>query len=199
MADRGRIQKSFLGEAATRIIRALNLDGLVTPDYEPGEKIQPVIIVANGLEAGMSDRRGRRWVAATIIAGGGATHSCGIKVGEDTVLTAIQLTSTDAAGSEYRGFLAGPNDADPFAMATAGAIWVDRAVVGTEAAPVGIGQVTPQVVAGGGNLFRHTSQANANPFSNYLPEPVMLFAGSKVWVSSSGIADMRVVFWGRTF
>lgn len=60
----GSLVRSFLGEAALRIQRLLELDAAVSPRFEAGEKIQPVIILGDGDRPGMGGVRGRRFSAA---------------------------------------------------------------------------------------------------------------------------------------
>ena len=194
MAD---LQRSYLGEAAQRLINALGVDGLVDPRYKAGEAILPVILVADATGPGMGSRRGRKWSAGLVQAGGGATQSLALRANADVVVERIQIVTTSAAGTEWRLFYLGPADADPILIATQNVLFLDRAQTGVEFAPLLTGAVTPQVIPATGSIWRTTS--STNQLQEVRITPFMMVAGSKLLFSQSGIADSRVNFFGRMF
>lgn len=60
----GRMQRGFLGEAALRLARLLELDGLVSPGFDTGESITPVVLVGDATDPGMGSLRNRRFMVA---------------------------------------------------------------------------------------------------------------------------------------
>ena len=94
-----RIDRPFLGDAAIRINRALDISGLISPQFEPGEKILPVVVVDDLQRAGLGAQRGRRFMAFRQgIAGTGPWFTApAVSVGQlvvERVLLAVDVAGT---------------------------------------------------------------------------------------------------------
>lgn len=140
-------QNSFLGEAAQRVQRALDLDGVVSPNFDGGTLIQPIILVGNGMDPGMSDRRNRRWMCRLF--GGGGGTDCFLRLAGETqpqpapIIVDSMVISTAAAAAavvdiriRFGMTTAGTNES-ALLDRTGGAIETVPGIVGGSVAPVG--------------------------------------------------------------
>lgn len=185
-----RIQQSFLGEAAQRLARALGLDGLISPQFDSQERIIPVALVADGTVPGSGDHRGRRWAGGTILAGGAQAPRQAFKATEDVVITALQFSS-QTAGECTISYL-GADEVEPWAIATQGPIFLDRARSAGEFAPVLSGGDAAGVAFGGRIIWRSTILINT-PYV-VLITPFLLTAGAKICLTAAvtATADFNI-------
>jgi len=120
-------QSGYLGGAPARLQATLDLDGIV--GLKVDDTIQPVALVANGLEAGASPGKNRRW-AFTIGTGVMATGTCLIVQAQVAILVdvcAVTPDTTVGASTVQPGSYA-PGEALPGGLVPANAAgrFVDR-------------------------------------------------------------------------
>jgi len=88
------MQRGFLGEAALRLARLLELDGLISPAFDTGQELTPVVLVGDATEPGMGSIRNRRWMANLR---GGAGVQPALRVATDAapvILDTLVLSSS---------------------------------------------------------------------------------------------------------
>jgi len=186
--------RAYFSDLATRLQRYLGLESQVPVDFTPN--CVPVVLTGDLTLPGFGTQFGRRFAVGKVVAGGGAVHSIGFKAQADLLIEGLQIVATDAAGSELIVRYTGPDVvADPIVIATADAFFVDRAV-STDLAPVLTGAATG-AAATGNILWRGSNLANTLYAVGIVP--FLMVRGSRIHVTSSGIADMRVNLYGRLF
>lgn len=191
----GRIQHSFLGEAATRLIRGLAVDGDVSPDFESGARIVPVALVSDLTIPGMGDRRGRRFAGGAIQAGGANAPQLGIIATRDVVITSLQASAQTAGEWSVRVF--GPADVPTFAIATLATPFLDRIQSGTEFAPVFSGSDATGAALFGTICWRNTILINT-PYTIGIT-PFCLAAGSGIYFRAAVTATADFNWAGYEF
>lgn len=92
------LERSFLGEAATRIGRLLGLGGMLTPKFNEGEGIAPILLLGDGTEPGYGDRSGRRWAIGGVAAGAGVGAYIGIEATSEIIVEGVGFSTNTAAG-----------------------------------------------------------------------------------------------------
>jgi len=96
MTGPGRMQRGFLGEAALRLSRLLQLDGLVTPQFDTGERITPVVLVGDATIPGMGATRGRRFMV-NLRAGAGANAALRMAADAEPIILEQLVFASSAA------------------------------------------------------------------------------------------------------
>lgn len=204
MADRQQdeLERSFLGDAASRISRLLSLGGPLTPLFNRRERITPVVLVGDGTEPGMAEARGLQFAGSINVAGGGAqVPIVGFRFQVEAWVDAILYRSNTAA---TEGSLRWAPSADAAAvtlsaLAQTALGLVDRNQV-LQAAPVtsfGSNATAPPT-----GLILHRIIPAANVDQNYLlnDRPFFVPAGSVLWFTHNVIAaTVTATIRGRTF
>lgn len=200
----GPVERSFLGDAATRIARLLQLGGPLSPAFERKERILPVMLVGDGTLPGMADARGIQFAGSWNQAGGGAQPVlAGVRFQVDCWLDDLRYRS-NTAGTEMSLRWSGPTDAAAVtlaALAQVALVRMDRNQA-QQAAPVTSfgSNATATPGAGFGTIFRHIPVANVD----IVPlvgdgRGWFMAAGSMLWVVHTIAATVTMTVRGRTF
>ena len=203
--DDGTIERSFLGDAASRLARLLQLGGPLSPAFERRERILPVVLVGDGTLPGMADARGIQFAGSINQAGGGAQPVLmGIRFSVDCLVDDLRFRS-NTAGTEMSLRWSGASDAAAVtlaALAQTALVTIDRNRA-QQAAPVTSfgSNATATPGAGFGIVFRHIPLANID-----IPVPLVadgrgwfMAAGSMLWIVHTVAATVTMTIRGRTF
>lgn len=104
------LERSYLGDAASRLARLFQLGGPLTPLFRRREYIQPVVVVGDGTTPGMGENRQRHFgVCGTILAGGTVNH---FLTSQDVVIERVRFDhEVFAVATQLLVSYKGPNDA----------------------------------------------------------------------------------------
>lgn len=188
-----RVDRGFLGETALRISRLLDVAGIINPQYNTGERIQPVVVVGDGTGPGMGAQRGRRFRASFQ-----TSTLLHLTATADVIIEVVQFDiETFAVPLQIIVYYKGPND--PLgAEVPGGALqmgFIDRAASGSEAPPL---LMRSGGAIGAQRLWR-CMLATASDRHAMIGEQ-MLVAGSRLLFSTAGAGTTgNVCIFGRTF
>lgn len=194
-----RIDYGFLSDASSRLQRFLGVSGELSPRIEAEPALIPTLLCGDLTLPGYGSVGGRRWATSKDFAAG-AGNPCyiGFKAVQDVIVTRLDLWYT--VGGTLRVSYLGPLDADPFAMATANGVFVDRAQSINEVAPLTNGTSNAALGILGGAII--TTKANAAalgvPIQYY--DQFFMLAGSKLIFFDSAANNNTLAFsvFGRT-
>jgi len=131
-----RIDRPFLGDAAIRINRSLDISGLISPQFEAGEKILPVLIVDDLQRTGLGAQRGRRFMVFRQGLAGTGPYFVAPPVGSGQLVVERVLLAVDVAATVIQiRFISAPTG--PGGVTAAGA-FIERAAE-LEVPPILIG------------------------------------------------------------
>lgn len=192
------LERSFLGEAATRLGRLFKLGGLLSPKYDEGEAIKAVVVLGDATLPGYGDRGGVRWSVGGVAAGGGVGAYAGIEAQEDVIVELVSFADNTAA-CQFTIKWNTATEASPSGAAFAGFVpALDRATSVNIAAPVTAlyqGGAAPAAVTA-----RTLWQGIAGLGVWQFPFPFLLTKGSRLWVEQSLVAStLYANFSGRSF
>lgn len=182
--------RSFFGEATLRLQRLLGLDGIVP--VEVGKTITPVVILGDTTQPGFGGQSGRRFGGAWTLAGGAVSTNFGIKAESDLIITGIggYIATAGAVSVAYLG----PAAADPYALTTRAAIFLDRSV-NVEFAPLTNGSSAG--VAETSGIFKRywfpTAPTHQAPLS-----PFLMVRGSKLMFRWAAAVTLNLNVEGMT-
>lgn len=138
-----------LGDTEARLAKFLQLQGKIP--LALGGIVQPVVVVGEAQGEGYVRDIQRRFGYGTAVAAGGAGNvsSYALKCLSGEVVIQRHWLRAGAATGVATICWDSPNNADPYAMATTGVIWLDRQLVSTEIAPLTTGQKNGTAAAPG--------------------------------------------------
>lgn len=195
----GRITKTYLGEAATRLARLLGVDGLITPLFDSEEKLQPVILMGDTTDPGYSERSAMRWAIAGVAAGGGVGAYIGIEATREIVVQGVNFGANTANGQFTLKWNTSAEASPSGATFPTFVPQLDRAVNRDQAAPVlflAQGGAAPAAV---NSRTLWVGLAAANGVYD-LPFEFHMNPGSRLWIEYSTVAaTIYASFRGRTF
>ena len=173
--------RTFLGEAATRLYRLLGLDGFVSPVFRDGADVVPVVILGDGTLPGYGQQTLRRFAASHQTVAGAGVMSTVLVATADVILTDLEVVQ--ATAGLYTLTIGGSSQALPSAAATLDVFFTDR-IVGSEPAPMLTGNGDGVAVTG--SLIGRAQAPAANQTVRLLLAPIMLSAGC--WLQVRGAA-----------
>lgn len=196
--DRGRIDRSFLGETALRLGRLLRVGGLISPQFESEEKVQPVVLVGDATGIGYRGQSLRSWSYGEVVAAAaGFTSKLAIKAPPgDGIIIDGWIITTPTSGLWRIGII-GANEVDPFPIVQTNIRWTERLMLNNENTGIfTIGHNTDALTYGAQIASGH---ALGNQVGGVLPIPVMLPAGGTAIVSCVTVnALLAVTIVGRS-
>ncbi len=192
-----RSGKSYLGEIEARLRRLLNLQGAIPVELD--QRVVPVIIVGDGTQPGMTERRGRRWVAA--FNGVANASVCVVQAVDSVIIDRVTLsTPAVTATAHFRLYFAGPEIASPVALTSgANAIMLSRARTTNETPPIETGAA---VVAAVGFEFMRAQGGTSAAMVQLFDPPAMgmeLQPGGKLLVLNNTSSSGNISIFGRIF
>lgn len=197
MAVGRRIDQSFLGESALRLARLLGLGGLISPQFDSGEKIIPIVKVGDATQIGYRGEALRAFsYGETVPAAAGFTSKLAIKApltGNGIIIDGF-LVSSAGANPVKIGML-DPETADPWVIAQTNALWVERMKTAAERSGILTAPQNGDALDYGLDFMRFFTNNTAPVL---IPCPVMLLPGAKVIVGNLTVnLALTVGFWGR--
>jgi len=195
------IERSFLGEAATKLSRLLSLSGLTSPKFDLNERVLPMVILGNADLPGYGDRAGVRWATGGVCAPGGVGAYAGIEAARECIVEGAWV-STNTAGVQFTTRWNTTSEASP-----SGATF-PTFVPGLDRAPnVNVAAAVTALFQGGAAPAAVTSRTlfqNILPLGSYPalgPEWMFhMLPGSRLWIESGSLAaTVYFSFWGRAF
>jgi hypothetical protein len=148
----------------------LALTGLITPTYNTGEKVQPVVIVGDGTLPGMGDLRGRQFCDSFFQVGAASPPTIGYIFQTDCVVEEVSI-ACNTAGTQGSVDWAGPSDA----------ITATYAALAQTAIPL---------------IDRNTSLVTAAPVTRWATNATALGTAAKLWYHIPAVANQITI---RTF
>lgn len=201
MAFGKRIDQSFLGESAIRLARLLGLGGLISPQFDSGEKLTPVILVGDATGIGYRGSALRQWAyAETVPAAAGFNSKLAIKAVPNSpgiIIDGLILSSTGVL--TWRLGLLSSTGADPWVIGQTNSLPTERYETDPErvnvlTAPQNSDALTYGLAIGIGLIPGNQSQP-------VIPIPIMLSGtenGGKLIVqSTTANQPINVTVWGR--
>ena len=186
-------QGSFLGEAANRLYRGLDLDGQVR--LQTDDTIQPVVIIGDLTTPGMGTARNRRFFGGAGPVAGPA-NVCGLFAYEGVIIDRVTVSCDQNAGADTLTFRLCQSTVGPARSAA----FIDRSAGSGDLAPVGGGTITTTTVIGTGMSVQVPASAvSATYFFEMIKRPIFLPAGFSLFLSCLTARTMFVNFEGRTF
>lgn len=124
-----RIDRSFLGESALRLARLLGVGGLISPQFNSEETLQPVVLVGDATSLGYRGQALRAFAYGETVPAGGAGNTSKLVIkaptnGRGLVIDRLYLSS--GTTGIWRVSQMGSEDPDPFAIAQTNARWSER-------------------------------------------------------------------------
>jgi hypothetical protein len=203
VAFQGRkIDRSFLGEAVLRLSRVFGLSGEVSPQFDAGDQITPVVVVADATGPGYRGQNLRGWaygekvgavVANTSKLGIKATAPGGIIIDGFTIGTG----TVPVAPTEWCIGILGSADPDPFAMVATNVRYTERLIQANgDIAPLAVGAQNADALQYGAIIAQGSLPIHATVV---LPIPVFLVSGAKVIMQGVNVTGHAMHFsaWGR--
>jgi hypothetical protein len=197
-----KIDRSFLGEAALRLSRVFGFGGAVSPEFDSGEKIQPVVLVADATQPGYRGQQLRGFAFGQRVAAvAGNTSKLWVMARRDSpgvIIDGVHLATgaVPAAIAEWRLSILGAADPDPVVIGQTITRWTERSrLANGDIAPVlTLGEAVDALSFG---LDIATGCVPASG-SVTLPLPLVLEPGGKLIFSSITLAvTWHFSFWGR--
>lgn len=197
------LERSFLGDAASRLSRLFSLGGPITPLFNRRREVDAVVLVGDGTLPGMADTRGLQFGGSINQAGGGAQNVlAGWRFGVECWVDSIRYRS-NTAGTEASLRFAPPADAANVtlsALAQTALTQIDRGQQLTAAPVTSFGSNATAPPAG---FILHRIIPVANVDVEYLPGagvPLFVAAGSVLWFTHNLVAPtLTISIRGRTF
>lgn len=202
MADR-RIDRSFLGEAVIRLSRALGISGEVSPSFDAGDRIQPVVLVADATTPGYRGQSLRGFAYGETVGAVAGNHSkmfIKARPGTGGVIIdgfTISCGTVPVAAVEWRIGILGSNEPDPAVIGQTNVRFTERCFDSNgDHAPVLVLPDATDALAYGLNIAYGTLPANT---TIVLPIPVVLAPNGKLIMQGiKPVAQtMNFGFWGR--
>lgn len=179
-----QLEQSYLGDAESRLSRALRLLGATDPRYQRGEHILPVVLIGDGTLPGYGVGAGRRFLAGLVTNGTiAAISAVGVLAQQDLIITS--LTASWTVGGILTLTYQGPNDAAAFAMATTGGCYVDRAASSAEVAPILFGNDSAAAITGA--VIWRSDATTSGPLNEIIPAGFCMVAGSRLILRTSAV------------
>ena len=197
-----KIDRSFLGEAAIRLSRVFGFGGAVSPEFDSGEKIIPVVLVADGSGPGYRGQQLRGFSFGNRVAAvAGNTSKLWIKATPDTrgvIIDGFHFATgaVPAAIAEWRLSILGSADPDPVIIGQTVTRFTERsgAANGDLAPVLTLGEAV-DALSYGLDIAVGCLPASG---SVVLPIPVVLAPGGKCIMSAVTVATtFHFSFWGR--
>ena len=187
--DRGDIDQGYLGEAATRLSRLLEVRGLVSPKFHTREDILPVVVLGDATLPGYGDNRLRRFACAHQTGAGAGIGSTFFRATADLIITRISCFKATAGASTIS--LIGAATTPPVVPATADVFFLDR-VQGTEPAPALTGDGDGTALTGA-LIYRFGNETAANINLHAGLEPFLLPALATLQIRGAAVAVVQNV------
>lgn len=195
MADRPSptLDRGFLGDAATRTGRLLDVAGLQALKFDAGEAIQPVVLLGDGTAPGMGQQRGRRfgWTVNQAV-----TTFAQMEATQDLQIDFIEVSfSVFAVAGDVAIQYKGPNDLrDGVLGGLPQGVLIDRAQSNAEGAPL------LYFVGGTAGIRIYRKQLLTNVSVAQYASPFFLAAGARIIVTPLGAGNTyNINVQGRIF
>jgi len=197
-----KIDRSFLGEAALRLSRVFGFGGAVSPEFDSGEKILPVVLVADASGPGYRGQQLRGFAFGNRVAAvAGNTGKLWIKAAPGTpgvIIDGFHIATgaVPVAVAEWRLSVLGAADPDPVIIGQTVTRFTERNVTSN-------GDLAPVLTLGeavDAFSFGVDIAVGCLPASSSvtLPIPVVLAPGGKCIMSAVTVATtFHFSFWGR--
>lgn len=204
MAGPGRrIDRSFLGEAVIRLSRVFGLGGEVSPQFDSGDRIQPVVLVADATQPGYRGQNLRGFAyCEKVPAVAGNLSKLAVKAFADRAVIldgfTIACGTVPVAATEWRIGVMGFAEADPWVINQTNVRFTERT------GPDANGDLAPVFTmpqSGDALEFGLTIAGGVLPATSMivLPIPVVLHPGGKIIMQGKTTLaqTLHFGFWGR--
>ena len=187
--DRGDIDQGYLGEAAARLARLLEVRGLVSPKFHTREDIIPVVVLGDATLPGYGDNRLRRFATAHQTGAGAGVMSTFFRAAADLIITRISCFKATVGASTIS--LIGSAVASGLTVATGDVFFTDR-TAGTEPAPAFTGDGDGTALTGA-LIYRFGNETAVNVTLHAGLEPFLLPSGGIIQVRGAAAAVVQNV------
>lgn len=193
--DRAIQSLSFIEE---KLRRAFNLAGPIGAKLDPGQ-IMPVIIAHDLRTPGHASALGRCWAFVHDQIGTPAgTNVLSVLFGQDSLIEALYVTGTVAAGLTIQAYVTAPTETIPIAVTQNQGAWRDRKMVANDVPPIqspaAWGALTGAAISPGNRVmvWRDGAKDVARKCEIMIPA-----GGTLTFRSDGASASVQVGMWGR--
>lgn len=197
-----RIDYSFLGETAIRLARLLRVGGLISPQFDSGEKLVPTVQVGDATGIGYRGQALRQFAyGENVPAAAANTSKLAIRApleGNGIIIDGWLATTGTGGTGLIRFSMLDPitMETPPFPIGVKNCLWVERHGTPSERSGILTAAHNTDALAYGLDFAVVTIGANGAPVSWSIP--VMLLPGAAVFVSHTVVnVNLAVSFWGR--